>query len=88
MFSHILTSESRTNTINVDEGRGSLNGLQRPLLESANRMSRQKVSQSREELSFEQPVSEMPDVLIYPNRSSHDQLQTAFMEKLSQNKNE
>jgi len=91
MFSHILTSESRTNTINVDEGRGSLNGLQRPLLESASRMSRganQKLNQSREELSFEQPVSEVPDVLIYPNRSSHDQLQTAFMEKLSQNKNE
>jgi len=29
---------------------------------------------SREELSFDQPESEVPEILIYPNRSIHEQL--------------
>lgn len=87
-MSHVITSESRTNTIIVDEGRGSLNGLQRPLLDNSVRRSRgaSQKNQSREELSFEH--SEVPEVLIYPTRSSHDQLQHAFMDKLAQNKTE
>jgi len=74
----------------VDEGRGSLNGLQRPLLESSSRRSRgaSQKNVSREELSFDHTHSEVPEVLIYPSRGNEDHLQHAFMDKLAQNKNE